>query len=81
LSRTRGWIIQRAQHENWAYCEFTVKSGKKRRYHIKDLPEDIQTAYAGSLNISLEELKARLYPGLKAEGSPRSCHKAPGKMY
>jgi transposase InsO family protein len=62
LSRTKVRIVQRAQDERWPYREYTVRGGKERRYRIKDLPADIQTAYAGSLNISLEELKNMLNP-------------------
>jgi hypothetical protein len=36
--------------------------GHEHRYHIKDLPEDIQAAYAASLNMPLEAFQNELKP-------------------
>ncbi|MDR2392921.1 MAG: hypothetical protein LBD93_02015 [Treponema sp.] len=41
--------------------------GPQKRFHIKDLPEDIQVAYAASLNLSFEALQNELKPVPKAE--------------
>jgi hypothetical protein len=50
LSCSRGWIIQRAGgKEPWPYRSYAVRGGKERRYHLGNLPEDIQTAYADSV--------------------------------
>ncbi len=46
---------------------FTVNGGKEFRYRLADLPEDVQIAYAASLNTSLAELRAELAPSEKAE--------------
>jgi hypothetical protein len=40
--------------------------GKQKRFHIKDLPENIQAAYVSSLEIPLEALQSELKPPLKA---------------
>jgi transposase InsO family protein len=52
----------RAKREHWPYRSYAVRGGKERRYHIKDLPAEIQTAYAESQAVSLEELQSRLKP-------------------
>jgi putative transposase len=65
LSRTRGPIIRRAQLEKWPYRSYAVRGGKERRYHIKDLPADIRTAYAAGLQITFEDLQTQLKPAAK----------------
>ncbi|MDR0583194.1 MAG: hypothetical protein LBG57_02435, partial [Treponema sp.] len=65
LLRSRGWIIQRAKEEGWPYRSYAVRGGKERRYHLANLPEDVQAAYAVSIKTSLEELRARLKPASK----------------
>jgi hypothetical protein len=62
LSRTKVRIIQRAKREGWPYRSYTARGGKERRYHLKNLPEDIQTACAESLAVSLTELQSALKP-------------------
>jgi transposase InsO family protein len=62
LSLTKVRIIQRAKNEGWPYRSYAVRGGKERQYHIKDLPEDIQTACAASLAVSLAELQSALKP-------------------
>jgi hypothetical protein len=46
-------VQQISKVKNWPYRSYAVRGGQERRYHIKDLPEDIQIAYAASLNLSL----------------------------
>ena len=65
LSRTKRRIIQRAQHEAWPYRSYAARGGKERRYHLANLPEDVQTAYAASIKTSLEELQNQLKPDSK----------------
>jgi putative transposase len=65
VSLTKGWIIQRAQREGWPYRSYTAQGGKQRRYHLANLPKDIQTAYAASIKNSLEELQNQLKPDSK----------------
>jgi len=67
LSCTRGWIIQRAKKEGWPYRSYAVRGGKERRYHLANLPEDIQTAYAASIKTSLADLQSQLKPDSKAD--------------
>ncbi|MHB9292657.1 hypothetical protein Holit_01759 [Hollandina sp. SP2] len=54
--------IRDAQREGWPYRSYAVRGGQERRYHIKDLPEDIQAAYAVSLNLTLDALQTQLKP-------------------
>jgi putative transposase len=67
LNRTKGWIIQVAKRDDWPYRSFAVRGGKEHRYHLAALPEDIQKAYAASTGITLDDLKAGLFPALKGE--------------
>ena len=66
ISRSRGRIIQRAKDGGWAYRSYPFRGGQERRFHIKDLPEDIQAAYAAGLNMPLEALQSELKPPPKA---------------
>jgi hypothetical protein len=56
-----------AKRKGWPYRSYAVRGGQERRFHIKDLPEDIQAAYAASVNMPLEAIKAELKPLPKAE--------------
>ena len=67
LSLSRGWIIQLAKQGSWQYRSYSVRGGKERRYHITSLPEDIQTAYAASIKLSLAELQSQLNPDSKPD--------------
>ena len=67
LSRTKVRIIQRANKEGWPYRSYAARGGKERRYHLGNLPEDIQTAYAASIQTSLADLQSRLQPGAALE--------------
>jgi hypothetical protein len=42
-----------AKEQEWPKRMVDGNGGKQPRYHIKDLPEYIQIAYAASLNIDL----------------------------
>ncbi|MDR1949158.1 MAG: helix-turn-helix domain-containing protein, partial [Spirochaetaceae bacterium] len=67
VSRSKGWIIQRAKREGWPYRSYTARGGKERRYHLANLPEDIQTAYAASIQTSLADLQNQLKPASKPD--------------
>jgi transposase InsO family protein len=56
-----------AQRKKWPYRSYTVRGGRERRYHLANLPEDVQTAYAASIKTSLEDLRNQLKPALKTE--------------
>ncbi|MDR1319180.1 MAG: hypothetical protein LBJ90_06100, partial [Treponema sp.] len=58
---------RRAQLDKWPYRSFAVRGGKERRYHLAALPEKIQAAYSASIGITLDDLKAGLFPALKSE--------------
>jgi transposase InsO family protein len=77
LSRTKGPIIRRAKLEYWPYRTCTVRGGQERRYPLAKLPEDVQTAYAASLQITFEDLQNRLKPpekpALKGNLAGYSC--------
>jgi hypothetical protein len=60
-------IQVRAKKEAWPYRSYAVRGGKERRYHLANLPEDVQTAYAASIKTSLEDLWNQLKPALKTE--------------
>ena len=67
LSCTRGWIIQKAKKESWQYRSFNVRGGKEHRYHLVNLPENIQAAYAASIKLSLADLQSQLKPDSKPD--------------
>ena len=67
LSCTRGWIIQKAKKEGWQYRSFNVRGGKEHRYHLTNLPENIQAAYAASIKLSLSDLQSQLNPDSKPD--------------
>jgi hypothetical protein len=56
-----------AQRKGWPYRSYTVRGGKERRYHLANLPEEIQAAYAASIQMSLEDLQNRLKPASKPD--------------
>jgi putative transposase len=67
LSITKRPINIRANRENWPYRTHAVRGGKERRYPLAKLPADIQTAYAASIQTTLEDLQNRLKPASKPE--------------
>jgi len=67
LEKKRRRINDRAKLESWPYRSYAVRGGYERRYHIADLPEDVQTAYAASIKTSLADLQTQLKPGSKPD--------------
>jgi transposase len=68
LLSTTGRNVRRwAKERYWPYRSFTVRGGKERRYHLANLPEEIQAAYAAGIKTSLEDLRDQLKPALKSE--------------
>jgi transposase InsO family protein len=67
LSVTRQRIHRRAGDEHWSYRTFDGNGGKQKRYHLADLPEDVQLAYAASLELPLRELQRQFEPALKTD--------------
>jgi transposase InsO family protein len=67
VSRTKARIKQRAKLESWPYRSYAIRGGKERRYHIANLTEDIQTAYAASIKKSLADLQSQLKPDSKPD--------------
>ena len=65
LSTSIRCIQKRAQRGSWPYRSYAVRGGKERRYHLLNLPEDVQLAYAASIQVSLEELRRQLQPALR----------------
>ncbi|MDR2370917.1 MAG: DDE-type integrase/transposase/recombinase [Treponema sp.] len=71
----------RAKKEGWPYRNYKARGGKERRYHLANLPEDIQRAYAAGRNITLDQLKAELLSGLKPESPPDPAVKPWEKLH
>jgi putative transposase len=67
LSLTKGPVIRRANIENWPYQSYSIRGGKERRYHLLNLPENVQAAYAASIKVSLADLQSELKQGLYPE--------------
>jgi histidinol phosphatase-like enzyme len=67
LGITRQGSNAKAKRGKWCRRGFVVNGGMEYRYHIKDLPEDIQAAYAANLQITFEALQRQLKPNLKPE--------------
>lgn len=67
LSITKRAVNKRATQGNWTKRAFDANGGKQYRYRLADLPDDVQIAYAASLQTSLAELRAELAPAEKAE--------------
>ncbi|MDR2418012.1 MAG: hypothetical protein LBD79_03050 [Treponema sp.] len=59
-------ISRQAARESWSYRTFPGNGGEHPYYHIADLPEDIQLAYAESLQMTFEALRNELKPLPKA---------------
>jgi hypothetical protein len=74
LGQVNRTIQLRAARESWPYRTFRGNGGEHPRYHIKDLPEDIQAAYAASLNTTIEALQGELKPALKGDITPEKTH-------
>jgi hypothetical protein len=53
---------RRAKKEHWISRKQSVRGGKQSIYQLAALPEDIQTAYAASIKVSLTELQSQLKP-------------------
>jgi putative transposase len=66
LSREPRTILLRAKKGGWPYRSYAVRGGKERRYHLKDLPEDIRAAYAAGTQTTPEDLQNQLKPAPKA---------------
>jgi hypothetical protein len=85
LVTTKRWVNNRAKNEQWPYRSYTVRGGKQKRFHLADLPEDIQRAYAASVNMDLPALQAELTPVPKAAAKVTvdgyACRSAGGKTY
>jgi transposase InsO family protein len=83
LRITRQGVNLKAKRGKWRRRAFSVNGGPEYRYHIKDLPEDIQIAYAASLNLTLEALQSELKPSSKADPKGHidryACRKATDK--
>jgi transposase InsO family protein len=60
LKKSRRWIYEKSKQEGWQYCSYAVRGGKERRYHLANLPEYVQTAYAASIKLSLSDLQNQL---------------------
>jgi hypothetical protein len=68
---TKSTIYKRAARESWPYRTVNGNGGKQKRFHIKDLPEDIQIVYAKSLKLDLEALQMELKPPVKTDPKPK----------
>jgi putative transposase len=67
MGKDKRTVSRWAKEKEWPYQTVDGNGGKQKRYHIKDLPEGIQIAYAASLNLSLDTLQSTLKPPLKAD--------------
>jgi hypothetical protein len=66
LGQANRTIQLRATRETWPYRTFPGNGGSHPHYHLADLPEDVQLAYAKSLQTTLEALREELKPQSKA---------------
>ena len=62
LDRTARFVRSRAQKEDWIKRKKSVRGGQQYYYALSSLPEDIQTAYAATKNMTLTELQSTLNP-------------------
>ncbi|MDR3302074.1 MAG: Mu transposase C-terminal domain-containing protein [Spirochaetaceae bacterium] len=62
LSATVRWIQKRSVTEHWTSRNEKANGGIRKTYQIAALPEDVQTAYAASLKLSLADLQSQLKP-------------------
>jgi len=53
-------VNRKAKKESWQYRSYAVRGGKEHRYHLANLPENIQAAYASSIKLSLADLQSQL---------------------
>ncbi len=60
-------IRRRAEQESWEKKLVYGNGGQQYRYRLASLPEDIQEAYARSIQTTLEALKKQLEPTIKLE--------------
>jgi hypothetical protein len=67
ISITKRGVITRASREHWPSRNEKANGGIRRVYQVCALPEDIQSAYAGSLKLSLTELQSGIKPPSKHE--------------
>jgi hypothetical protein len=56
------WVQKCAVNERWVSRNEKANGGIRRIYQVCALPADIQTAYAASLKLSLQELQSQLKP-------------------
>jgi transposase InsO family protein len=61
------WVQKRAECEHWVSRNEKANGGIRRVYQVAALPGDIQSAYAASLKLSLQELQSQLKPASKRE--------------
>jgi hypothetical protein len=59
-------VRRKAAREGWERRVFDGRGGKEYRYRLDGLPEDVQAAYAASLNTTIEALQGELKPPSKA---------------
>jgi hypothetical protein len=67
ISITKQGVLTRTSREHWPSRTEKANGGTRRIYQVAALPEDIQSAYAASLKLSLTELQSRLKPPSKHE--------------
>jgi putative transposase len=67
LGKSRRLINEKANINNWPYRSYAVRGGRERRYCLANLPEDVQTAYAASIKLSLDDLQKQLKPDSKPD--------------
>jgi hypothetical protein len=66
VSKQSRSIRRQAKRDSWP-CQTRATRGEQEQiYHIADLPEDIQVAYAASLGTTFEALQNELKPFPKA---------------
>jgi hypothetical protein len=62
LGKDKRVINRDADDGKWHFRTETGRGGTHRIYQVTSLPEDVQTAYAASLSITLEEIQKQLRP-------------------
>ena len=60
--KTKRAINLRVVKERWVSRTVWANGGERRLYQVLALPEDIQTAYAASLKLDVQELQSQLKP-------------------
>jgi putative transposase len=66
---TRQGIIAKSKRDHWSRRLFDGRGGKEYRYHLPELPEDVQIAYAKHCGTTLEALQNEIKPAIK-DGLP-----------